>query len=286
MNPVIGAGLVQAGSSVGGGLFQAAHNRRQQARHQQHVIDMWHKNNDWNSPTNQVRRLLDAGLNPHLAIEGISGAQSSPAQSVGGENTNFQGILDPAIQVAMQLKTMSSDLETAEVNREETRARIANADIPRLKLEMKHAMQDFQKRMQQLAENRSADLHQGNMDAQLYQQRRIRQEIDSIAQQMLLAMRADGRSRSEHAQQLRAMMIQNNVSESVQNYIIDKHRLQPWIMRWDNERQGRSDDLHYDRSRMRHEIEVGNLSNRSRFRWEHILNPQQRRILRAVDLNL
>lgn len=47
-------------------------------------LDMWEKNNSYNSPVNQVQRLLAAGINPASAFG--QGGQSSPVSSVGGSS--------------------------------------------------------------------------------------------------------------------------------------------------------------------------------------------------------
>ena len=249
---LIGAG--QAGGGIGSTLIQGRQNRRIQRNAQQHEISMWHKANDWNLPKNQVQRMLDAGLNPHLAKEGISGSPAGVANTVEERGVDKNGLLDPAFQVAMQWASTKSQLETAELEREATRADIANKDLPRLKFEMNLAMQEHTKELQRLTESRSSDLHSGNLEAQIEHNRKVRKQIDGIAQQMLLAMRADGRTQREHLQQLRAMMNQNNVSEAIQNYVISKSRSQAELLGLDVYGAWRDKDFNQTRRRFETDI--------------------------------
>ena len=88
MDP-ISAGIAVGGSLVNG-LMQGAQNRanrRFQERENQKARDyntlMWEKNNAYNDPTQQMARLKNAGINPHLAYSqgGVTNISSSPASS-------------------------------------------------------------------------------------------------------------------------------------------------------------------------------------------------------------
>lgn len=88
MDPV-SAGIVAGGSLVNGLLQgnQNRANRRFQERENQKARDyntmMWEKNNAYNDPTQQMARLKNAGINPHLAYSqgGVTNTSSSPASS-------------------------------------------------------------------------------------------------------------------------------------------------------------------------------------------------------------
>ena len=88
MDP-ISAGLAVGGSIVNG-LMQGSQNRanrRFQERENQKARDyntlMWEKNNAYNDPSQQMERLKNAGINPHLAYSqgGVTNTSSSPASS-------------------------------------------------------------------------------------------------------------------------------------------------------------------------------------------------------------
>lgn len=44
-------------------------------------IDAWNRTNEYNTPANQVRRLMDAGLSPYLAYGQVSSGQASPLKA-------------------------------------------------------------------------------------------------------------------------------------------------------------------------------------------------------------
>ena len=92
MDP-ISAGIT-AGAGLIGGLFNAGSqakqnekNRKFQAEENQKARDynteMWEKNNEYNDPSQQMARLKNAGINPHLAYSqgGVTNTSSSPASS-------------------------------------------------------------------------------------------------------------------------------------------------------------------------------------------------------------
>lgn len=88
MDP-ISAGIAVGGSLING-LMQGSQNRanrRFQERENQKARDyntlMWEKNNAYNDPTQQMARLKNAGINPHLAYSqgGVTNTSSSPASS-------------------------------------------------------------------------------------------------------------------------------------------------------------------------------------------------------------
>ena len=88
MDP-ISAGVAVGGSLVNG-LMQGSQNRKNrefQAKENQKARDyntqMWEKNNAYNDPTQQMARLKNAGINPHLAYSqgGVTNTSSSPASS-------------------------------------------------------------------------------------------------------------------------------------------------------------------------------------------------------------
>ena len=86
----ISAGIAAGGSLINGLLQgdQNAKNRKWQSKENQKARDynteMWEKNNAYNDPTQQMERLKNAGINPHLAYSqgGVTNTSSSPASSM------------------------------------------------------------------------------------------------------------------------------------------------------------------------------------------------------------
>lgn len=60
------SGLLGAGAGVVGNLFNADQNQAQRDWSEK----MWRLNNEYNTPANQMKRLRQAGLNPHFALQG------------------------------------------------------------------------------------------------------------------------------------------------------------------------------------------------------------------------
>ena len=98
INPLVGAGLISAGSNVVGGLFGAAAQssanktnlriaRENNAANQQLQRDQnnwnlqqWNRENEYNSASSQRQRLQAAGYNPALAVAQVATGSATSNQ--------------------------------------------------------------------------------------------------------------------------------------------------------------------------------------------------------------
>jgi len=93
MDPITIAALASAGGSVAGNLLNSFSQRNQNQQSQAWSLDMynrqkadslafWDKQNDYNSPANQMKRFQEAGLNPNMVYgagnPGNAGAVPTP----------------------------------------------------------------------------------------------------------------------------------------------------------------------------------------------------------------
>lgn len=121
--------LSGAGTSLVGGFFNAlsaesANDANLQLMHDQQYWQerMWDKNNEYNTPKNQIQRLKDAGLNPNLMYgQGTVGNSSSPASGVSTPRmlpVNYgQGLVGATDQI---LKMKQAELLDAQKNKVES----------------------------------------------------------------------------------------------------------------------------------------------------------------------
>lgn len=137
MDPI--TGLISIGGSLLGGLFGASNQERanqqsmelarynwanQKAMYEdqkQYNLDMWNRNNEYNSPTAQMARLKEAGLNPNLVYgngatatsQGPASAPSAPTPQLPhlGAYTNYGDFgLSNAINQMMAFKRAEADI--------------------------------------------------------------------------------------------------------------------------------------------------------------------------------
>lgn len=80
-NPVASA-AVQAGSGLLGGIVSGLFNRGAQKRAFDQNVQMWNMQNEYNSPSAQMARLRDAGLNPRLVYGQGSGNTAGNASTL------------------------------------------------------------------------------------------------------------------------------------------------------------------------------------------------------------
>lgn len=82
----LGGSLIQGGFNLGGMALQHKYNKEMAAIQNQYNIDMWEMQNEYNSPTAQMSRLRDAGLNPNLAYGNVSTGNASKAPDMVAPN--------------------------------------------------------------------------------------------------------------------------------------------------------------------------------------------------------
>lgn len=115
--PISAAGLAalgmasQTANNVGSGIFGAIHAKKANERN----IENWHRQNAYNHPREQMRRLKEAGLNPNLvygqsASGSTGGADSPPDTEI--PDTPFQiGDAMDSILKAQQVKAVSAQIQ-------------------------------------------------------------------------------------------------------------------------------------------------------------------------------
>lgn len=75
----------------------------------QHELEMWRLNNEYNTPENQVRRLIEAGLNPAVAYDKVSSGTSSSAPGTHkADSTNFHDTKDRLDRINTIISGISS----------------------------------------------------------------------------------------------------------------------------------------------------------------------------------
>lgn len=144
--PLITAAGGIASTAVGGAF---ASHQQQKAFEQQ--VALWNMNNEYNKPINQKKRLLEAGINPYMAITGDHGSTmgNAPAPAsldTSGINQGLQGIRD--YFNAEQQRDIQKDVGSAQSRKDnaeaagieidnETRAAKNVADLDKVKEEAK-----------------------------------------------------------------------------------------------------------------------------------------------------
>lgn len=145
------APLVAAGASLlGSGLNALFGSRNQKSANAMnlklakmgyaHDIDMWNRNNEYNSPVLQMQRLRSAGLNPNMVYGSgsVAGNTSSQIPRFQAPHVNDAGIRTPfdipaAIGAYQDFKMRQAQIDNVRAQEENTRAKtISEAIRPEL----------------------------------------------------------------------------------------------------------------------------------------------------------
>lgn len=100
-----------------------------QQQQQEYNTEMWNKQNEYNSPTNQIARLNEAGINPQIALSG-GGLQNVGATSTTPGGASFSASSPTSSGAAMnssfiQQQQMNEQLENLKAQRENINAKTA-----------------------------------------------------------------------------------------------------------------------------------------------------------------
>lgn len=143
MDPLIGAGLISAGSGLIGGLLSNSASAKAAEEAGKAARDLWRMQAEYNTPANQVARLRAAGLNPNLIYGNGStntGNMSSAPQFTepAKKDYSFLQAIDK-VGIYLQMKNLQQTNENLRAQTDDikaqTRQRNAQADYDNAVLE-------------------------------------------------------------------------------------------------------------------------------------------------------
>lgn len=137
----VGAAIGFGGEILGGVLNNVQQNKANNANMElakysfDRNLEMWNKQNEYNTPKNQMARYTEAGLNPNLIYsQGTPGVASNAPQYQAPEIRKYQNFGNlgtvSAVQLAQQQRQVDSTvaLQAAQAASEKARARNIEAD--------------------------------------------------------------------------------------------------------------------------------------------------------------
>lgn len=159
MVPEIASSLITAGgsgvSTAGNIISQLMANHQNDKlalRQNQWNIDQWNRENDYNLPVNQVKRLRDAGLNPDMYY-GQNGMMNEAASSPTMERaTNYPFSMDLDMGSAVQAY-WNSQIAQAQVKNMEADAALKEQQVDESKQGVLESQSRIRKMKQEMAES-------------------------------------------------------------------------------------------------------------------------------------
>ena len=121
--------LIAGALGIGSGIVSNFLNQEQNQSQRDWAEYMWNKNNEYNTPANQMKRLRDAGINPHFAISGGSlgtGTSSSPASMTQPHAYDFSPVGDAvarSVELFQQKRVQNADISLKNAQAENWRAK-------------------------------------------------------------------------------------------------------------------------------------------------------------------
>lgn len=108
------AAAITGVGSVANSFINAGSQRRENEKNRAFQKEMWNLNNEYNTPTNQMARLKDAGINPHLAYSNgqpmnVSNAPANtPNQEAPKMDIDFGAMLQ-ALRTKAEIENINAD---------------------------------------------------------------------------------------------------------------------------------------------------------------------------------
>ncbi|MCT3639125.1 hypothetical protein HZR07_00715 [Elizabethkingia anophelis] len=121
--PIVG-GMIE-------GAMNNSSNKKIARENREFSLEMWNRNNEYNTPLAQMQRLKEAGLNPNLMYgQGTTGNSSAPAKADGANPTQYKLNFLEAAQLHQQqkLNEQSIQLQKSQTELNHAQAQKVNAE--------------------------------------------------------------------------------------------------------------------------------------------------------------
>jgi hypothetical protein len=129
--PVVPA-ILGALGSIGSSLIGNRGRKRSEGRARNYNLKMWHKQNQYNHPLEQMKRLKDAGLNPNMIYGSSPGSATGNAGAVAPGKAPEYKFNNPAIPAfqSQNLQAQSNNMRSlSTLNDAKTLTELENADL-------------------------------------------------------------------------------------------------------------------------------------------------------------
>lgn len=130
-----GTGVASAASAGKANKRGVAFAKEENAAQRKNQWEMWHSNNIFNSPIEQMKRLKEAGINPHYYFGGNSGNnQAVPVQaSPGGVSPNIRPVdfspIAQSAQTMLQAEMMKAQIDNIKAQTNKTNEEIESVEL-------------------------------------------------------------------------------------------------------------------------------------------------------------
>lgn len=172
-------------------------------------LEQWNRENEYNSPKEQMRRAIEAGMNPNVAMQGIAGSSNAGQLTTSGQSgvaaggkmngtmSNFGGSVN-SFWSAMLAKEQIEDLQQTRPEREDDlaagaldkreSANVRKEEAENLKQERKNLVKigekiDVEKDQLQYALDRAKRFEDAELEAIRAQADKYREEIENLKKQ-------------------------------------------------------------------------------------------------------
>ena len=143
--PLVGAAIATGVGAIGSQIIGGAQRRKQYGRQRQfnrqmadlewkRNLEMWHKQNQYNHPSEQMKRFMDAGLNPNLIYgQGTPGnASAMPTYRRAEQPVDKEPIVNPEEAFKQALNILQS-VELTKQEKEKTQQMVAQTYLEQTK---------------------------------------------------------------------------------------------------------------------------------------------------------
>jgi hypothetical protein len=184
MNKSLTAALISGGAALAGGAINYfanrennQSNREMQEMANQHNIDLWRMQTEYNTPANQLTRLRQAGLNPNLLYGNPTNTAGSPPEIKASRNERYA--LDPMAMANVML--MSKQIQNLDADNEVKQAEARSINASAISQEQENEKFEEKFQLFKNKEQVSIDLMKSSQALNDKQRQQIGQTMDHFA---------------------------------------------------------------------------------------------------------
>lgn len=212
---VLASGIT-ATAGIGGNILANRYAKKQLASQNAYNREMWELDNEYNSPANQMARLREAGLNPHLVYGNGTVANTSRGPLRSDDYLKVPSPTGDLGSLTANSIATYQDVRMREAQTDNIKAQTDNINARTLTEGMRTGLTELQGKKTYEETRQLEGLWNFNVQAKEAEARKAEISVDHALQQLVL-MKADELQKNLNARYLEKQISQQDIEKEIKN---------------------------------------------------------------------
>lgn len=212
---VLASGIT-ATAGIGGNILANRYAKKQLAAQNAYNREMWELDNEYNSPANQMERLREAGLNPHLVYGNGTVANTSRGPVRSDDYLKVPSPTGDLGGIAANSIASYQDIKMREAQTDNIKAQTDNINARTLTESFRTGLTELQGKKTYEETRQMEGLWNFNVQAKEAEARKAEISVDQALQQLVL-MKADELQRNLNARYLEKQISQQDIEREIKS---------------------------------------------------------------------